>query len=858
MIVRLVAGIALIRGAISERCCGITEDGDNDWYVYTKDDNNNDILWEGTDEVNLYCNEYNPDTDISVHCACLNSGVFPEFNDAIVWDTDFSVDMFSEILNGEKPYPNCVELEQIYWEDKLNQLSTDEYLQSEEYQLQDQELKREYAQKLRARNEKRAERRRLRQENRKAVIGERSLQLEQAQNEVCDQDDNACRERQIRNEHRRHMINACKDLNLERWTELEEYNNGQFAGRHCCVEGKFIINGKMFMDKSKDGDKITPAACVWGSIKRFNQHNAQSCRNSQNKFISEIKEHNNNLNEGQIVIIDNNAKHARDIYRFDDDTGRIIKYALTLTCPEGYHFQDNESRIYDWACDGTEDTSTSLEVECQPNAETAQQSQAANALNAVLSTMSADISEETFMEFLAKTDSNLYNELKDIDPTSNEDEEYEARILGGQRVPTSDDPMYPWQVFMDMGNKGFCGGVVVTDRVFFTAAHCIKSGGLHDRNERSKVTVHVGITHKNEIDRENDSNTYYLLECTVHAQYRIASQIMQNDIAYCIVNKPFDFESGKVAPACLPQESQRNYRNENCYATGFGTISEGAMSGSTELLAVKVGIKSMLECVGPYNNEVKSDYHICAGGDRGKDSCQGDSGGPFVCEIPEEEVEEGSYYDRFCRYSAGDGSGNKVVKVLSGIISFGKGCGRQGVPGVYVNVWNEPYRQFIGATVNATTRNPYLGGPGNNAALEDVPSYHPWMREFGDDEFPEQVLKEEGYNDKGYYETPKSEQYAKYLKMIEMYRRIMAQQAEARRQQQLAAQQAAAARQRPSYYAAASSGSSSNNRRPSSSSKPSKCDPRTDPRRCRKVKKKKRTRWGRSVKPVQNGPPTMK
>merc|ERR1711974_51578 len=119
MIVRLVAGVALIRGAISERCCGIREDADNDWYVFTTDANNNEVKWEGTDEVNLYCNEYDPEVDISVHCACLNSGIFPEFDDAIVWSTDFGVDVFREILDGNQPYPDCIELEQIYWEDKL-------------------------------------------------------------------------------------------------------------------------------------------------------------------------------------------------------------------------------------------------------------------------------------------------------------------------------------------------------------------------------------------------------------------------------------------------------------------------------------------------------------------------------------------------------------------------------------------------------------------------------------------------------------------------------------------------------------------------------------------------------------------
>ena len=56
------------------------------------------------------------------------------------------------------------------------------------------------------------------------------------------------------------------------------------------------------------------------------------------------------------------------------------------------------------------------------------------------------------------------------------------------------------------------------------------------------------------------------------------------------------------------------------------------------------------------------DQMICFGGE-GKDSCQGDSGGPLIC------VEANT-------------------PVLRGIVSFGRGCGRQGIPGMYTRVSN--------------------------------------------------------------------------------------------------------------------------------------------------------------------------
>ncbi|CAH8599045.1 unnamed protein product [Schistosoma margrebowiei] len=53
---------------------------------------------------------------------------------------------------------------------------------------------------------------------------------------------------------------------------------------------------------------------------------------------------------------------------------------------------------------------------------------------------------------------------------------------------------------------------------------------------------------------------------------------------------------------------------------------------------------------------------ICAGhADGGRDACQFDSGGPLMCQINKQWI-------------------------VSGIISFGYGCGKAGYPGVYTRV----------------------------------------------------------------------------------------------------------------------------------------------------------------------------
>ena len=65
----------------------------------------------------------------------------------------------------------------------------------------------------------------------------------------------------------------------------------------------------------------------------------------------------------------------------------------------------------------------------------------------------------------------------------------------------------------------------------------------------------------------------------------------------------------------------------------------------------------------PYHEEddVTEDM-LCAGGEEGEDACRGDSGGPLVVE----------------------GSGQQFY--LIGVVSWGVGCGRPGLPGVYAEV----------------------------------------------------------------------------------------------------------------------------------------------------------------------------
>lgn len=114
---------------------------------------------------------------------------------------------------------------------------------------------------------------------------------------------------------------------------------------------------------------------------------------------------------------------------------------------------------------------------------------------------------------------------------------------------------------------------------------------------------------------------------------------------------------------------------------------------------------------------------------------------------------------------------------MSGIISFGKGCGRANVPGVYVNVWHENYRQFIGTTVNTTMQDPYIGGDRHLMQRRNHISLlkHERMA---------QIQKVSGYNDYGYPNPPVASARAQAIaRLIAAYRAALAQKQAQQRQQ---------------------------------------------------------------------------
>ncbi|KFO73925.1 Coagulation factor X, partial [Cuculus canorus] len=196
----------------------------------------------------------------------------------------------------------------------------------------------------------------------------------------------------------------------------------------------------------------------------------------------------------------------------------------------------------------------------------------------------------------------------------------------------------------------FCGGTILNEYFILSAAHCI--------DQYKDLRVIVGMVDKR---KEEPSRAIHRVEKIIaHARYD--NRTYDSDIALLKLEEPITF-SEDVIPACLPEEDFANYVLMNQtfgIVSGFGRAFEYAQQVQ-RMKVLQVPYVDRNTCKHALYGPVTRNM-FCAGyGKDGKDACQGDGGGPHVTEY------NGTYF-------------------VTGIISWGEGCGRQGKYGVYTKL----------------------------------------------------------------------------------------------------------------------------------------------------------------------------
>lgn len=231
------------------------------------------------------------------------------------------------------------------------------------------------------------------------------------------------------------------------------------------------------------------------------------------------------------------------------------------------------------------------------------------------------------------------------------------RIIGG--AETTIDQL-PYQVSLRHLGDHVCGGAIISPKHVISGAGCVRVVNP------SSITILAGSTSR---FPGVGVEVKPVVGFVRHPGYKLYPT-PQNDIS--IVFVATDFAFGRlVQPIRLPQAGAVAREGAVATVSGWGAIKEGEQIFQKKLRWASVSVVGNEKCNVAHRGLI-TEAMMCAGDtDDGKDACNGDGGGPLT-----------------------------VDGLLIGIVSWGQGCGRKPLPGVYTRV--SYYVEWISKTVCAT------------------------------------------------------------------------------------------------------------------------------------------------------------
>uniref|UniRef100_UPI0037E8EBD6 coagulation factor IXb n=1 Tax=Semicossyphus pulcher TaxID=241346 RepID=UPI0037E8EBD6 len=241
-------------------------------------------------------------------------------------------------------------------------------------------------------------------------------------------------------------------------------------------------------------------------------------------------------------------------------------------------------------------------------------------------------------------------------PTITAEENEDHRIVGGDDANLGE---IPWQVTLMRRSPSqdralpFCGGSLLSELWVITAAHCLAQADI-------VFFVRVG-EHDVSID-EGTERDHSVAERHIHRGYNFQESPYNHDIALLKLASPVEL-SNQRRPICLgPKDFTENLMRESSSSvvSGWGRIKFLGPE-ATKLQKLEVPYVERTVCKQSSRDHVTR-FMFCAGYQSiQKDSCQGDSGGPHATNY------KGTWF-------------------LTGIVSWGEECAKDGKYGIYTRV----------------------------------------------------------------------------------------------------------------------------------------------------------------------------
>ncbi|XP_007899168.1 coagulation factor VII isoform X1 [Callorhinchus milii] len=259
----------------------------------------------------------------------------------------------------------------------------------------------------------------------------------------------------------------------------------------------------------------------------------------------------------------------------------------------------------------------------------------------------------------------------------------DGRIVGGSAAFRGE---FPWQALLTEEGKAICGAVLLNRQWVATAAHCLFKGHIRKPIERLQIIVGE---HK-QSEEEGSEQRRNLSEAIDHENFN--KKTIDHDIAVLKLESPIVFDDYAV-PICLPEPRfavRELMQILYSTVTGWGRRSEAGL-GSNILRKLQIPFVRKSLC-SPTTNYNITDNMFCAGyKDAFLDSCSGDSGGPLATQY------KGTWF-------------------LTGIVSWGEGCARQGKYGIYTKVYK--FVEWINQHINRNSSSALSQISGNHTSVQ--------------------------------------------------------------------------------------------------------------------------------------------
>ncbi|CAJ1063587.1 LOW QUALITY PROTEIN: coagulation factor IX-like [Xyrichtys novacula] len=245
----------------------------------------------------------------------------------------------------------------------------------------------------------------------------------------------------------------------------------------------------------------------------------------------------------------------------------------------------------------------------------------------------------------------------------------EERIVGGDEAKPGE---IPWQVALMYRSPAhdraqpFCGGALLSELWVITAAHCLIQADIAKR----VFFVRVG---EHDVNRdEGPERDHQVEQRYIHRKYHFDQSPYNHDIALLKLTTPVELSSHR-RPICLgPRDFTENLMRESraSLVSGWGRIKFMGPE-ATKLQKLAVPYVERTACTQSSRDQVTR-FMFCAGYQSAeKDACQGDSGGPHA-------------------------TNHKGTWFLTGIVSWGEECAKDGKYGIYTRV--SRYYPWISST----------------------------------------------------------------------------------------------------------------------------------------------------------------